>query len=36
VILKVAGGWDVIEVQDILRELDQRTHKRELEVGGLN
>ena len=24
VILRVAGGWDVIEVQDILRELDQR------------
>jgi len=24
VILKAAGGWDVIEVQDILRELDQR------------
>ena len=24
VILKAAGGWDVIEVQDILRDLDQR------------
>ena len=24
VILKAAGGWDVIEVQDILRELDRR------------
>ena len=24
VILKAAGGWDVIEVQDILCELDQR------------
>ncbi len=31
VILKAAGGWDVIEVQDILRELDQRERKRELE-----
>ena len=24
VILKAAGGWDVIVVQDILRELDER------------
>jgi hypothetical protein len=24
VILKAAGGWDVVEVQDILRGLDQR------------
>ena len=24
VILKAAGGWDVIEVQDILRELNER------------
>jgi hypothetical protein len=23
-VLKAAGGWDVIEVQDILRDLDQR------------
>ena len=33
VILKAAGGWDVIEVQDILRELDQRERKRELAGG---
>jgi hypothetical protein len=24
VILKAAGGWGVIEVEDVLRELDQR------------
>ena len=34
VILKVAGGWDVIEVQDIFRELDQRNRKRELRAPG--
>ncbi len=34
VILKTAGAWDVIEVQDILRELDQRNRKRELEAHG--
>ena len=34
VILKAAGGWDVIEVQDIIRDLDQRNRKRELEAHG--
>ena len=34
VILKVAGGWDVIEVQDIFCELDQRNRKRELRAPG--
>ena len=28
VILKVAGGWDSMEVQDILRQLDERARKR--------
>jgi len=28
VILKVAGGWDSTEVQDILRQLDERARKR--------
>ena len=33
VILKVAGGWDVTELRDILRDLDQRGCRRELESG---
>jgi hypothetical protein len=34
VILKAAGGWDVIEVQDVLRELDQRKSRAAVDVDG--
>jgi len=34
VIVKAAGGWDEIEVQDILRDLEQREPKCELERVG--